>query len=49
VSNMLRDKDNLGWEEHFREVHAETEIAVRELIDANFAWSYPWLKKRTPG
>ena len=43
VGDMLRNKDNPGWVEHFREVHGETETAVRELIDANFAWwSLPW-------
>ena len=49
VSYMLRDKDNPGWEEHFRDVHTEAEIAVRELIDANFAWGCPRQKKRAPG
>jgi hypothetical protein len=43
VHDMLRNNDNPGWVEHFREVHAETETAVRELIDANFAWGLqPW-------
>ena len=43
VRDMLRNKDNPGWEDHFREVHAETENVVRELIDANFASGLlPW-------
>jgi hypothetical protein len=38
VVNMLRNKANDDWVEHFRTTHAEAEAAMRELVNANFAW-----------
>jgi hypothetical protein len=39
VGNMLRNQDNREWMEHARRTHAEATTAMRELVDANFAWS----------
>jgi hypothetical protein len=44
---MLQNTDNPEWVAHFHKVHAEAETAMRDLIDANFAWGYPRLKKRS--
>jgi hypothetical protein len=41
VSDMLGNKDNPEWVEHYRVAYAEADLAMRELIDANFAWGFP--------
>jgi hypothetical protein len=38
VHDMLTVKNNPEWEEHYRDVYAEAETAMVDLIDANFAW-----------
>jgi hypothetical protein len=38
VEDMLRDRDNPEWVEHYRQTHAEAETTMRALIAANFAW-----------
>lgn len=39
VSDMLRNRDNREWMDEARKAHAEATSAMRELVDANFAWS----------
>jgi hypothetical protein len=34
-------EDNPEWVDHYREVYAEAETAMRDLIDTNFAWADP--------
>jgi hypothetical protein len=41
VNDMLGNKDNPEWVEHYRVAYAEADSAMRELIDANFAWGHP--------
>lgn len=41
VSDMLGNKDNPEWVEHYRLAYAEADLAMRELIDANFGWGFP--------
>jgi hypothetical protein len=38
VGDMVRNRDNPEWVEHYRQTHAEAEATMRDLIDANFAW-----------
>jgi hypothetical protein len=40
VSDMLGNKDNPEWVQHYRVAYAEADSAIRELIDANFAWGF---------
>ena len=43
LADILRKKDNPEWVEHYRDTRAEAKTAMRDLIDANFAWwSLPW-------
>ena len=44
---MLSNRDNPGWVEIYRKDHADAQKAMQDLIDANFAWGYPRLKKRS--
>jgi hypothetical protein len=37
VGDLLRNRDNPAWGDHYRETHAEAEATMRDLIDANFA------------
>lgn len=37
IEDMLRKRDNPEWMEHARKVHAEAEMALFELVKANFA------------
>jgi hypothetical protein len=41
VGDMQMGKDNPEWVDHYREVYAEAETAMRDLIDTNFAWADP--------
>jgi hypothetical protein len=41
VADMQMGKDNPEWVDHYREDYAEAETAMRDLIDANFAWADP--------
>lgn len=41
VGDRQLGQDNPEWVDHYREVYAEADTAMRELIDANFTWAYP--------
>jgi hypothetical protein len=41
VGDMQMGKDNPEWVDHYREVYAEAETAMRNLIYTNVAWADP--------
>jgi hypothetical protein len=38
VHDMQAKRDNPGWLDTARQTHADAEMALRELISANFSW-----------
>jgi hypothetical protein len=43
LRDMLTNRDNPEWVVHYRETYSEADRAMRDLIEANFAWIHPRL------